>query len=166
MKLVAAVALLLLLPVAVGSAAGAAALAPRGAPGAPLFPWVPVGGFEDHFPYGECTWWAAYNRRVSWNGNAADWLVNARAQGVATANAPSIGAIAVFTPGGAYSELGHVAVVIAVRPTSYTVSEMNAVGHGKLSTRVITWPDPAVQGFIPLRDSDLRHASGTGTRIQ
>ena len=118
----------------------------------PLFPWVPPDGFSDHFPYGQCTWWAAYNHPVSWSGNAGDWLKNASAQGFHTQATPSVGAIAVFWPGAGYSDLGHVAIVIAVSPNAYTVSEMNFMGWGKVNTRTIGWPDAHVEGFIPLQE--------------
>jgi hypothetical protein len=144
-------AILLSFPAVVGSAVGATAAAPHTAPDKELFAWVPPGGFPDKFPFGQCTWWAAYNRRVTWSGNAGDWLVNAQAQGVATSEYPSVGAIVVYRPGGDYSTYGHVAIVIKVTPSSYTVSEMNAPKWGEVSTRVVPWPDRQVQGFIPLR---------------
>src|SRR5438445_8269395 len=118
--------LALTFPVLVGTTAGAVATAPHDPPAAALFSWVPAGGFPDRFPFGQCTWWAAYNRRVTWGGNAGDWLVNAQAQGVSTSEYPSVGAIVVYRPGGDYSTYGHVAIVIKVTPSSYTVSEMNA----------------------------------------
>jgi surface antigen len=135
---------------ATGSAAGVAATAPRAAPAEPLSASVPDGGYRNDFPFGQCTWWAAYNRPVTWNGNARDWLVNAEAQGVPTSDHPTVGAIAVFRPGGEYSVYGHVAVVVSVDHDSYTVSEMNAyAGWGRVDTRTISRPDPQVQGFIP-----------------
>lgn len=146
--LVAVVALLL--AAAVGSAAGAVAAAPRAAPAAAPFDWVPANGFANAFPFGQCTWWAAHNHPVTWSGNAADWLANARAQGVPTSGAPSVGAVAVYRPGGPYSVYGHVALVTAVAAGSYRVSEMNAAaGWGRVSTREVPWPDPHVAGFIP-----------------
>jgi hypothetical protein len=152
MKVLFAVAAILLsFPAVVGSAVGATAAAPHAAPEKELFAWVPPGGFPDRFPFGQCTWWAAYNRRVTWGGNAGDWLVNAQAQGISTSEYPSVGAIVVYRPGGDYSRYGHVAIVIKVTPSSYTVSEMNAPKWGEVSTRVVRWPDPQVQGFIPLR---------------
>lgn len=145
--LVAFVALLLL--ATVGSAAGAVAAAPRAAPAVPPFDWVPAGGFANAFPFGQCTWWAAYNHPVTWSGNAAEWLANARAQGAPTTDAPSVGAVAVYRPGGPYSVYGHVALVTAVAAGAYTVSEMNAAaGWGRVSTREVAWPDPDVAGFI------------------
>jgi hypothetical protein len=38
---------------------------------------------------------------------------------------------------------GHVAVVTAVTPTSYTVSEMNYLGEGVVDARTVPWPDPS-----------------------
>ena len=142
----------LLLPTVAGGAAAALAAAPSTAPRTALFPWVPDGGFPDRFPFGQCTWWAAYNHPVSWGGDAKDWLVNAQAQDVAVSATPSVGAIVVYRPGGLYSELGHVAIVTSVSVTSYTVSEMNAPRWGVVSTRVVRWPDTDVQGFIPRTD--------------
>src|SRR5439155_3282091 len=54
----------LLLPLLVGSAAASVAAALPSAGATPLFAWVPAGGYPDHFPFGQCTWWAAYNHRV------------------------------------------------------------------------------------------------------
>ena len=152
MKLVLlAICVLLFSATFVGATTAAVATAPRESHAPMLFAWVPQGGFPDAFPYGQCTWWAAYNRQVTWGGNARDWLENAKAQGVATSDYPSVGAIVVYRPGGDYSDYGHVAIVTVVTARSYTVSEMNAPAWGRVSTRVIAWPDPQVQGFIPVR---------------
>jgi len=163
MKLLLAVMVLVMLPVIAGATAGAAATAPYQAPAVALFSGVPEGGFANPFPYGQCTWWAAYNRRVTWRGDARDWLVNARAQGLATSDRPSVGAIAVYQPGGEYSAYGHVALVVAVSPHKYTVSEMNAPKWGEVSTRVLPWPDPQVQGFIPMESDAASPASSDPT---
>lgn len=152
---------LVMAPAVVGSAAAGVALALGDALAPPLFVWVPAGGFPNAFPFGECTWWAAQNRRVTWGGHAGEWLANARAQGIPTSSEPEVGAIVVYRHGGDYSPLGHVALVIARSGDAYTVSEMNAVGHGRISTRVIAWPDPQVQGFIPVGDDELPRA-GSG----
>jgi hypothetical protein len=138
------------IPAAIAAPTVAISTAARPVPAAPLFASIPAGGFPDRFPYGQCTWWAAYNRHVTWSGNAGDWLVNARAQGVETSALPSIGAVVVYLPGSGYSELGHVAIVIALSSTSYTVSEMNFLSWGEVNTRSVGWPDPHVSGFIPL----------------
>ena len=147
--------LLVTFPALVGSAAATIATAPHPAPAVRLFSWVPPDGYPDHFPYGQCTWWAAYNRHVTWNGNAGDWLTTASAQGLHTQLTPGVGAIAVYRPGSGYSQYGHVAVVIAVSSTTYTVSEMNFIGWGRVSTRTVTWPDPHLEGFIPLSKEEM-----------
>ncbi len=155
LALAAPVLVLFIVPAVIGAPVAAVAVAARAAAVAPPFSWVPAGGFPDGFPFGQCTWWAAYNRRVTWGGNAGDWLANASALGVPTSAEPSLGAIVVYRPGGRYSPLGHVALVVAVTASLYTVSEMNAAaGWGRVSTRVIGWPDPDVQGFIPRSDAE------------
>ena len=149
MKLLMTVLVLIVsVPAGVGAVSGAA-LSPHETPATALFSSVPPGGYPDNFPYGWCTWWAAYNHRVTWNGNAGDWLANAQAQGVPTTDAPSVGAIVVYKPGGPYSDLGHVAIVIAEWPGDYSISEMYFIGFGRVNTRLIPWPDPHVEGFIP-----------------
>jgi hypothetical protein len=154
--LLAGLILLVTFPPLVGSAAATIATAPHPTPAVPLFAWVPPGGYPDRFPYGWCTWWAAYNRHVTWNGNAADWLENAAAQGYHTAASPTVGAIAVYRPVGEYSPLGHVAIVIAVSNRTYTVSEMHVIGFGQVDVRTIWWPDPHIAGFIPPSEEDLQ----------
>jgi len=148
-------AVVLLVPALVAAPVTAISTAPHPAPAAPLFSWVPPGGFPDRFPYGQCTWWAAYNRRVTWSGNADDWLANAAVQGLRTEAMPSTGAIAVYRPGAPYDpDYGHVAVVIGTGPGSYTVSEMNFIGWGRVSTRTALWPDPNIEGFIPVQEGE------------
>lgn len=118
----------------------------------PLFPDVPPGGFEDHFPRGQCTWWAAYNVLVTWGGNAGDWLANASRRGRAVAGRPAVHSIAVYAPSSSYSPYGHVAVVLAVANHWFLVSEMNYAdggrGTGIVDQRWSPWPDPLVEGFV------------------
>jgi surface antigen len=150
MRSVALVCVVLVALAVAGAAAGTGATA---ALPAPLFASVPPGGYADPFPFGECTWWAAYNHPVSWSGDAGDWLRNARAASVATTGVPSVGAIVVYRPGGPYSSLGHVALVVAVERNNYRVSEMHAPEWGVVRERDVPWPDPFAQGFIPWEES-------------
>jgi len=137
-------------PLAVGGTVLAPPLGAAVRTAAELLPGVAAGGYPDPFPPGQCTFWAALNHRVTWSGNAGEWLANAAMQGVPTSALPSVGAIAVWPPGGGYDpRYGHVAVVTAVAPTSYTVSEMNYLSAGVVDARTIPWPDAAVMGFIP-----------------
>lgn len=102
----------------------------------------------DLFEWGNCTWWVAQRRAVTWLGNGGEWYANARAQGYAVGNQPLAGAILVRGGVGGY---GHVAYVESVDGTSFTVSEMNVSGLGQLTTRtydIISNPPPSFIGFV------------------
>jgi len=106
------------------------------------------------WPWGQCTWYVAVRRAqmgepVTWGGDAWGWLVNAEAQGKQNSSVPLPGEIVVYQRGGPYDpRYGHVALVVAVTPAGYTVSEANYYGLGVIDTRSIAWPDPHVAGFI------------------
>lgn len=120
-----------------------------GNPLAPLFSNVPANGFSNTFPFGQCTWWAAFNHPVTWSGNATDWWDNARSQGVRTSQSPSVGAIVVWRAGALYSVFGHVAIVTRVLGGgAFEVSEMNYYGEGIVDTRTVT-SGQDLEGFIP-----------------
>ncbi|MBV8085710.1 MAG: LysM peptidoglycan-binding domain-containing protein [Chloroflexi bacterium] len=99
------------------------------------------------FPYGQCTWWAANQRpdigtRVV--GNAAAWAYSARAAGLATGVVPRVGAVVVYQPGAQGAGwVGHVAYVTSVSGNSFTISEMNFNGWGRVDTRT-SWTGPGV----------------------
>jgi surface antigen len=117
----------------------------------PLFPNVPPGGYpHDTYAWGNCTWWAAYNRVVPpYLGDGAHWLANAAAAGMRTSSEPTVGAIVVYGASPGYDVVhGHVAIVLAVGPTSFRVSEMNFEGLGVVDERDSPWPDWHVEGFV------------------
>ncbi len=103
----------------------------------------------DGFPYGQCTYYAASRRTVTWAGNAGWWFQAAngiRPEGhVAVA-----GAIVVFRTGW----FGHVGIVESVNADgSFVISEMNYYGDGggwgRVDHRTITHADFwSVTGFI------------------
>lgn len=120
-----------------------------GNPLAPLFSNVPPNGFNNTFPFGQCTWWAAFNHPVTWSGNATDWWDNARSQGVQTSQSPSVGAVVVWRAGPLYSVFGHVAIVTRMLGGgAFEVSEMNYYGEGVVDTRTVT-SGQDIEGFIP-----------------
>jgi surface antigen len=109
---------------------------------------ISAGPVGDAFPYGQCTYYVASKRGVTWGGDAWTWWSAAR--GIRPeGHAPVSGAIVVFDTGWA----GHVALVQHVNPDgSYVVSEMNYYGNGggwgRVDERTISASDPTVLGFI------------------
>jgi hypothetical protein len=97
------------------------------------------------FPYGQCTWWAYHMKPVPWNGNAIEWFGQAQRFGWLTGRAPQPGSIMVS----AESWYGHVSYVTAVNADgSWTVSEMNYLGLGRVDQRTIRPPFFPLVGFI------------------
>lgn len=111
-------------------------------------PVVPADHGADTFPWGQCTWYAASRRNVTWGGNAWTWF--AAASGIRPeGHVPVEGAIAVFGAGWA----GHVAYVEHVNPDgSFVISEMNYYGNGGgwglVDRRTIAANDGTLLGFI------------------
>ena len=102
------------------------------------------------FEWGNCTWWVAQRRAVTWLGNGGEWYANARAQGYAVGDQPLPGAILVRRSAG-YGGYGHVAYVESVDGTTFTVSEMNVDGVGQLTTRTYNTasdPPPGLIGYV------------------
>jgi surface antigen/predicted transcriptional regulator len=120
------------------AAAAAAAAAGRGAAhidGNALPPFA-FGPQDDWFPWGQCTWYVASLRNVTWNGNAWEWAWTAREAGRPEGMTPRVGSIVVFGPGGGYSFDGHVAYVVSVQSShSFTIDEGNYLGLGIVDQR-------------------------------
>lgn len=119
----------------------------------PLFLRTPVGGFDvGGLPYGQCTWYVAYERGIVAHANGTDWVPNLAARGFITSSRPTVGAITswrAFSPG--YGVYGHVALVVAVDPDGrgFTVAEANVLGEGVADVRWVPLSDPGLEGFIP-----------------
>ena len=99
------------------------------------------------FPYGYCTWYVASRVYVPWGGNAKSWLTNSRAYGYSTGKTPVAGSIVVTNENRWY---GHVAYVEAVHGNTITISEMNYVGWGRKSVRVLNINSPVIRGYVYL----------------
>ena len=136
------------LQVPYGAAPAGALIADRFVVAASGVPAVPADHGADTFPYGQCTWYVASRRNVTWGGNA--WVWYAAAAGIRPeGHVPVQGAIAVFDIGWA----GHVAYVEHVNPDgSFLVSEMNFYGNGggwgRIDRRTIAAKDNSIIGFI------------------
>lgn len=128
----------------------------------PLFPWTPAKGepILAGYPEGQCTWFVSWeghdggDHRVTWGGDGGDWYANAAAAGVPVEPAsvtPQVGWIAVYARGHGSSEWGHVAVVVAVSGTGYTIAEMNVLGLGVADERTLPFGTsaPLLEGWIP-----------------
>jgi LysM repeat protein len=103
----------------------------------------------DGFPYGQCTYYAASRRNVSWAGNAGWWF--GAANGIRPEGHVAVaGAIVVFHTGW----FGHVGIVESVNPDgNFVISEMNYYGDGggwgRVDHRTISHTDFwSVTGFI------------------
>lgn len=102
-------------------------------------------GRPHRFPKGQCTYYVAQRRQVTWGGNAKMWLANASALGAQTGKTPVRGAIVVTTDNRRY---GHVAIVEKVEGDSFLISEMNYKGRGVITNRWLNAADSTVRGFI------------------
>lgn len=118
----------------------------RGSDGAPV---VAENHGPDTFPYGQCTYYVASRRNVTWGGNAWAWFENAngiRPEG----HVPVAGSIVVFHAGW----FGHVAYVEKVNSdNSFEISEMNFYagnggGWGRVDRRTISAGDRSITGYI------------------
>ena len=122
----------------------------------PISPGTPAVGAAQHwknpgtpsnglFPWGQCTWYVATQRVVTWTGNAADWFRNAQAAHRPEGRTPVQGAIAVI----ATNWVGHVAYVERVNPDgSFVISEEHFPGLGVRDERTVTVSTLDLVGFI------------------
>lgn len=99
----------------------------------------------NRFPWGWCTWYVASRRNIPWNGNANQWIYNARAMGYATGSTPRVGAVMQSNE----SWWGHVSYVESVNGDgTITISEMNYVGFGVKSFRTLSVNSGVIVGYI------------------
>ncbi len=109
----------------------------------------PGTGKSRSFPYGQCTWYIAQKRIVTWSGHAKSWLANARAAGYKTGNTPQVGAIISLSEGGWLgTRYGHVAYVESINGNWITISEMNYTGWARKSVRTLKTNDWRIRGYI------------------
>lgn len=133
-----------------------------------VFPWVPVSGFDDAYPYGQCTFGAAYNfdpfaagtggGPAQNLGNGGAWYAAAQHFGLATLPAsvlPPLGAAVSYQGFPGDGGAGHVAVVIAddASRAGYWIYEMNVIrvnqGTGITDVRHMNFPGDWLEGSIP-----------------
>ena len=107
-------------------------------------------GVNHIFPKGYCTYFVATQMKITFGGNAKNWLANAKASGYVTGQEPAVHSAVVMTgPTGAMRRYGHVAYVTAVNDDgTITISEMNYDHFNKVDERVISIHDSSIRGYI------------------
>jgi len=96
------------------------------------------------FASGYCTDYVAQRVKVTWRGNANQWLNNARKQGYQVDRQPTAGSILVTNE----SRIGHVAYIESVEGSTVTISEWNYKGRFKKSIRTLNINDSRIKGII------------------
>lgn len=114
--------------------------------GGPAVPSTQFGrASAGRFPYGQCTYYVWTRRYVPWNGDAWEWLGNARLFGRPTGRVPVPGSIVVMWG----SWVGHVAYVEKVfADGTFLISEMNLLGPGVQDQRVVSTSSIDLIGFV------------------
>lgn len=102
-------------------------------------------GAVNSFVKGNCTWYVAKKMKITFKGNANQWLKNAPGAGYQTGKIPMAGSAVVTSLSGKY---GHVAYVESVDAENGTISisEMNYSGLGVITNRTLQIDE--VVGFI------------------
>ena len=105
-----------------------------------------AGPYDPHFPFGQCTWYAATKVVIPWHGDAWTWYGNAQAAGWAVGSTPRQGALMVTWESRIF---GHVSYVESINADgSWVVSEMNYVGWGVIDQRTVRPGQVPLIGFI------------------
>jgi surface antigen len=107
-------------------------------------------GVNHIFPKGYCTYYVATRMKITFGGNAKNWLANAKASGYVTGKEPAVRSTVVMTgPTGALRRYGHVAYVESVNGNgTITISEMNYDHFNRVDTRTISVNDSSIRGYI------------------
>lgn len=98
----------------------------------------------NYFPWGQCTWYVASKRKVTWNGHARSWFWNAKAQGRPVGKIPKVGSIIVLNQG----YYGHVGFIEKVNGNIITYSESNNPIPGRITRQTVNYKTLPVIGFI------------------
>lgn len=100
------------------------------------------------FAWGNCTYYVANNKNVTWRGNANQWLRNAAAAGVPTGKTPAVGAIISFSGRGYNSYYGHVGIVAGIEGNDIIVKDMNYRRLNEVTIRRVDRTDSTIKGYI------------------
>jgi surface antigen len=105
-------------------------------------------GLSRWFAWGNCTWYVAQNKSVSWRGNANAWMKNAKAAGVKTWQKAVPWSIIQFSGRGYNRYYGHVGIVADVTDDYVIVKDMNYRRINEVTIRKIPKNDASIDGYI------------------
>lgn len=105
-------------------------------------------GSSRGFAPGNCTWYVAQHKTVTWRGNANQWMKNAKSAGVKIWSAPVPGAIVQFSGRGYNRYYGHVGIVADVTDDYIIVKDMNYRGLYEVTIRRVPVGDDTIDGYI------------------
>lgn len=105
-------------------------------------------GLSRGFAWGNCTWYVAQHKTVTWRGNANQWMKNAKAAGIKTGQTPVPGAIIQFSGRGYNRYYGHVGIVADVTDDYVIVKDMNYRSLNEVTIRKIPRDDESIDGYI------------------
>lgn len=105
-------------------------------------------GKGNRFAWGNCTYFVANHKNVTWRGNANQWLSNAAAAWVPTGSTPSPGAIISFRGSGYNPYYGHVGLVVDVDGNDVVIKDMNYRRLNEVTIRRVSKDDPSIKWYI------------------
>ncbi|NRH21016.1 LysM peptidoglycan-binding domain-containing protein [Candidatus Gracilibacteria bacterium] len=100
------------------------------------------------FVGGNCTWYVAQNKTVTWRGNANTWIRNAKAAGAKTGSTPVVGSIVQFSGEGYNRYYGHVGIVAGIEDGNIIVKDMNYRGLYEVTIRKVSINSSSIDGYI------------------
>lgn len=109
---------------------------------------VKYNGNSKGFAWGNCTYYVALNKKVTWRGNANQWMRNAAAAGVATGSKPVAGSIVSFSGHGYNGYYGHVGIVVDIDGDDIIVKDMNYRRLNEVTVRRIPANHSSIRGYI------------------
>jgi LysM repeat protein len=109
---------------------------------------VEYSGKSRGFVWGNCTWYVAQYKSVSWRWNANQWLKNAKAAWVKTGQIPVPGSIVQFSGRGYNRYYGHVGIVADVTDDHIIIKDMNYRSLYEVTIRKVPRDDVTIDGYI------------------
>jgi surface antigen len=100
------------------------------------------------FVAGNCTWYVAQNKTVTWRGNANAWMRNAKAAWEKTWYNPAVGAIVQFSGAGYNRYYWHVGIVAGIEGDNIIVKDMNYRWLYEVTIRKVPIDHPTIDGYI------------------